>query len=110
MEQRGKRRIYHRRTWIEVNKNCSYINAEAELQDEDSIFHYYQKLIALRKEYDVIAYGELKPLDEKNPSVLAYEREYQGEKMLVICNLLWKRSDLGFGDRAGRIPMCIEQL
>ena len=76
--------------WIEVNKNCSYINAEAELQDDDSIFHYYQKLIALRKEYDVIAYGELKPLDEKNPSVFAYEREYQGEKMLVICNFYGK--------------------
>ena len=78
------------RPWIEVNKNCSYINAEAELQDKDSIFHYYRKLIALRKKYDVIAYGDLKPLDEKNPSVFAYEREYQGEKMLVICNFYGK--------------------
>ena len=78
--------------WIQVNKNCSYINAEAELQDEDSIFHYYRKLIELRKKYDVIAYGDLKPLDEKNPSVFAYEREYQGEKMLVICNFYGKNT------------------
>ena len=77
--------------WIGVNGNYVRINAADQLQDEDSIFHYYQKLIALRKEYDVIAYGELKPLDEKNPSVFAYEREYQGEKMMVICNFYGKK-------------------
>lgn len=81
--------------WMGVNKNYSYINAESQLKDEDSIFHYYKKLVSLRKEYDVIAYGDIKPIDEMNPSVFAYERTYNNENLVVICNfygeeLIWK--------------------
>lgn len=35
---------------------------------------------------DIIAYGNIRPVDEKHPSVFAYEREYNGEKLLVVCN------------------------
>ena len=81
--------------WIGVNSNYTSNNAESQLKDEDSIFHYYKKMVALRKEYDVIAYGDIKPIDAMHPSVFAYERNYQNEKMLVICNfygeeLTWK--------------------
>lgn len=72
--------------WIEVNKNYSKINVQQQLEDDDSIFHYYQKLIRLRKEYDVIAYGDFQPLDEKHSSIFAYERNYKNEKIMVICN------------------------
>lgn len=57
--------------WIEVTGNHTYINAKAEMEDSDSIFEHYKRLVQLRKEYDVIAYGEVEPLDQKNPSVLA---------------------------------------
>jgi stress response protein SCP2 len=40
----------------------------------------------MRKEMDIIAYGDIKTIDEQNPAVLAYERTYQSEKMLVVCN------------------------
>lgn len=50
----------------------------------------------------MIAYGDLKPLDEKNPFVFAYEREYQGEKMMVICNFYGKEvtwdSEMNLGE------------
>ncbi len=72
--------------WIEVNKNYTRINASQQMEDSDSIFHYYQNLIRLRKEYDIIAYGSFQPLDEENPSVFAYKREYKGESLVVICN------------------------
>ena len=72
--------------WIEVNNNYTKVNAESQLQDETSIFSYYKKLVQLRKEVDVIAYGDIKPLDEKHPSVFAYERTYENEKMIVVCN------------------------
>ena len=72
--------------WIQVNENCSYINAEAEQKDPDSIFQYYKKLVQLRKEYDVIAYGDVQPLDEKHPTVFAYKRTYQDESLLVVSN------------------------
>ena len=84
--------------WIQVNQNCQRINAEAELSEKDSIFHYYQKLIALRKEYDIIGYGDFKPLDVHHPSVFAYRRRWQKEKLLVICNfygkeILWEADE-----------------
>ena len=72
--------------WIQVNENCSYINAETEQKDPDSIFQYYKKLVQLRKEYDVIAYGDVQPLDEKHPTVFAYKRTYQDESLLVVSN------------------------
>ncbi|HJB18586.1 MAG TPA: alpha,alpha-phosphotrehalase [Candidatus Bariatricus faecipullorum] len=72
--------------WISVNPNAETINAEEELAQEDSIFHHYQKLIQMRKDYDVIAYGDITPLERKHPQLFAYKREYQGETLLVINN------------------------
>lgn len=46
-------------SWIKVNPNYKEINATQQLKDPNSIFHYYQKLISLRKEKDIIVYGEL---------------------------------------------------
>lgn len=76
--------------WIQVTENHSRINAKAELADEDSIFHHYQKLVQLRKDYDIIAYGDVQPLDQKNPSVFAYRRTYQGEELDVANNFYGK--------------------
>lgn len=72
--------------WIEVNPNYRYINAETEIKDEDSIFYYYKKLIQLRKDYDVIAYGDFEPLLIQHPSVFAYKRNYNNEQLIVINN------------------------
>ena len=43
--------------WLPVNENHPFLNAEAELADPDSVFHYYRRLIALRKRYDVFRDG-----------------------------------------------------
>ena len=72
--------------WISVNENCGKINAETELLDGDSIFHYYKKLVQLRKELDVIAYGKIEALAERHPAVFAYRRVYGGEELLVVNN------------------------
>lgn len=72
--------------WIDVNENYTDINVENSLNDEQSLFYFYQKLIALRKQYDVIAYGDVKPLLFEDKRVFAYERNYQGQKLIVICN------------------------
>lgn len=72
--------------WIEVNKNCDRINAAQQLSDEDSIFHYYRKLVELRKTYDVIAMGDVEPMAQRDPAVFAYRRTWEDEELLVICN------------------------
>ncbi len=72
--------------WIGVNENYSKVNAQSQIYDETSIFNYYKSLVALRKEYDIIAFGDIKPLDERNSNVFAYERIYGEESLLVVCN------------------------
>ena len=72
--------------WIGVNPNTSRINAASQVDDPDSIFAYYKSLIRLRKEYDVFAYGDFAPVDQKHPSVLAYRREYKGQSLLCVNN------------------------
>ena len=76
--------------WIAVNGNHVRVNAADQLKDEDSIFHYYQKLIALRKELDVIAYGDIEPLAENDPSVFAYRRTYEGHELVMVANFYGK--------------------
>lgn len=77
--------------WIAVNKNYSHINAEQNLQDENSIFYYYQKLIKLRKTYDIITDGKYQPLLEEHDHIFAYLREYKNQKLLVINNFYGTR-------------------
>ena len=63
---------------------------QQEMADPDSVFHYYQHLIALRRSSswsDIIVYGHYELLAPENPQVFAYTREYEGRKLLVICNL-----------------------
>lgn len=72
--------------WIQTADNYIEINVKNSLEDKDSIFYYYQKLIQLRKNYDVIAYGDIKPLLREDKRVFAYERNYKGQKLIVICN------------------------
>ena len=57
------------------------------LKDPDSIYSFYKKLIALRKEKDIIAEGTIEFLEKENADVLAYRRNYQGEELIVLNNL-----------------------
>ncbi len=75
-----------REPWIGVNGNHTRINAADQLRDEDSIFHYYQKLIRLRKELDVIAYGDIEPLALDHPMLFAYRRSWEGHELIVTAN------------------------
>lgn len=84
--------------WIEVNKNYKIINADNAVKNKNSVFHYYKKLIALRKENDVIAYGSYKPEMENNTNVFAYSREYEGKKLFVVCNFYGTETKISLPD------------
>ena len=79
--------------WISMNPNHKTINAASQVDDPDSIFAHYQKLIALRKQYDVIANGDFAPLDMAHPSVLAYTRRTDREDLVVINNFYRREVD-----------------
>lgn len=80
--------------WIMVNPNYRSINAAAELADPDSVFHYYRRLIALRRESEwknEIVYAPFQLLAPDDEQVFAYLR--RGERtLLVVCNLSGKNS------------------
>ena len=80
--------------WIKVNQNYKKINAAQQLEDPDSIFHYYQKLISLRKEKDIIVYGEFEPLYREDEQIFAYTRKQDQEKLLTVCNFSDKNAEV----------------
>ena len=72
--------------WMPVNPNYTEINAEAALADPNSIFHYYKKLIQLRKTYDVFRSGAFTLLCPEDEKIFAYTRDTEEEHILVVCN------------------------
>ncbi|TDL32593.1 alpha,alpha-phosphotrehalase [Jeotgalibacillus sp. S-D1] len=72
--------------WIPVAGNYNKINAETALADSDSVFYHYQKLISLRKEYEVMTSGNYELLLAEDPSIFAYTRNTQNESLLVLNN------------------------
>lgn len=72
--------------WLHVNPNYQVINVEQALTDSSSIFYTYQQLIALRKEHDVIVWGEYE-LVQTSTEIFAYLRSLGDEKWLIACNL-----------------------
>ena len=72
--------------WLPVNENHAFINAEAALADPDSIFHYYQKLIALRKTVPEFRDGSFTLLAPEDEQVFAYTRDTDQGHLLVVCN------------------------
>lgn len=72
--------------WIKVNPNYTAVNAKEQMEREDSVFRYYQRLIQLRKQKKIIVYGVFELLMPKDEDIFMYERIMGDEKLLVICN------------------------
>lgn len=72
--------------WIRINSNYKEINAAQQLGDPASVFHYYQKLIRLRKEKDIIVYGDFEALYRDDDKIFAYTRKLDQKKLLTVCN------------------------
>ena len=72
--------------WIMVNPNYKKINAREQMMREDSIFCYYQKLIRIRKQYDIVVYGTYDLLLPEDPELYVYTRTLGEEQLLIVCN------------------------
>ena len=72
--------------WLAPPANYDTINAAAERGEADSVFHFYQTLIRLRKEMPIIQKGDIFFLERANASIVAYERAHAGQKLRVYCN------------------------
>ena len=87
--------------WIAVNPNYRRINAEAQLTDKNSVFHYYRRLIDLRHSLPVMVDGTYELLLEDHEDIFAYTRTLKDEALLVLCN---------FSDRQVPAPDSILEL
>lgn len=101
--------------WIRINPNYREINAVSQVNDPKSIFSCYQKLIRLRKNYDVFVDGTFHMVLEEDQDFFAYQRENNRSKLLVICNFFghtrtyplktdWKDMELLIGNYASVEP------
>lgn len=80
--------------WISASDNFLRINAAAQMEDPDSVFAFYQKLIRLRKEKKVISEGSISFLEQENPDVILYKRTWKDDIMIGFHNLTHKEVTL----------------
>jgi oligo-1,6-glucosidase len=91
------------KAWLAVNPNFAQINAAQEIKDPNSVYHYFQRLIELRKQTPAFVYGDYRDLDPAQPTVFAYTRD----RYLVVLN--FSRNPLRYalpsGVQAGRLVL-----
>lgn len=85
--------------WLAVNPNYEMINVEAALEDPDSLFYTYQRLIQLRKENPLLMFGNFKLLCPEHPQIFAYERTYAGARWIVVANMSEERVSYGLTEK-----------
>lgn len=84
------------RPWLAVTGDQEQINAAAQIEDSDSIYQFYRKMIALRQDSiysDCLIYGDIKPIETKCKDIIAYQRSYEG--MTILCYFNFSREAQG---------------
>lgn len=84
--------------WMKVNPNYRQINVSQSLDDPNSVFYHYQKLIALRKEKVIFTDGIYELIDHDNPNVYAYKRVMVDQELLIVCNFYEQPAKFNFSD------------
>ena len=72
--------------WLAVNPNYLDINAQQELSDKGSIYHYFARMAEVRRKSPAFVYGDYKDLDPSNAQVFAYTRSIGTDRYLVVLN------------------------
>lgn len=89
--------------WLVVNPNTQQINAAEQLEQPDSVLHFYQQLIRLRKESQALVYGHFEELLSEDEQLYVYLRSAEEEQILVLVNLSSESADY-------QLPKAIKQL
>ncbi|WP_026889429.1 alpha-glucosidase [Clostridium beijerinckii] len=77
------------RPWLKVNENYKVINANSQIEDQESVFNFYRKLINLRKSEefkDAMVYGEFAPTLEEYDNLVAFYRQGESRKLMILAN------------------------
>ncbi|MEF2966379.1 alpha-glucosidase [Paenibacillus sp. M1] len=91
--------------WFGVNPNYKEINVEQAMKDPDSIYHYFKRLIRLRKAHEVSVYGTYDLILPDHETVYAYTRTLGGEQLLVLVNMFAEEAEFELpGELAVAVP------
>lgn len=93
--------------WMKVNINTKEINVDQALNDEESVFYTYQKLIQLRKHYPIIINGAFKMLLLDHPEIFAYERQNSDTTWLIVANFSDQETKLSLSDKEQIVEVII---
>lgn len=74
-------------SWIPLADNAQSIYVDESMKRHDSVFHFYRKLIQLRKSYPIITEGDYLDRLPLDPNLWIYQREYEHQQLFVIANL-----------------------
>lgn len=80
--------------WLKLNPNYKTINVKEALEDPNSIFYTYQKLIRLRHENSVVVDGDFELVENTSDNILAFWRKLEDEKWLIVSNLSGEEQNL----------------
>jgi len=73
--------------WLPVHQDYKTHNVATQTKDPTSVLNYYKKVIALRRTNPALHEGNYTAVNESDPNVLAFTREYKGKKVLVALNM-----------------------
>ena len=107
--------------WIDVHPLTEIVNAANQVNDADSVFSHYRRLIALRHEERAVSHGTFTMLVPDDERIYAYVREHEGTRLLVLANLSddagvtadvgpWENAELAVGSVAGSSPAATDPL
>ena len=88
--------------WLKIHPNHTEVNVEADSANADGVSSFFKKMNALKKSSDVLKEGGFKELYAKK-TVYAFEREYNGEKLICVCNFSTKNAKLPEGIAGERV-------
>lgn len=93
--------------WIKINPNYKTINVENELRRPDSIIDFYKQLIRLRKLRPELVEGSFRMICLEHPTVIAYLRELDDKKLLIVFNMSKKPAAVNIGETDCKRGHCI---
>ena len=91
------------KSWINLTGSQAVTNVKNQLNDENSIFAHYKKMIDLRqngKYSDCLIYGDFIPVPLENEKIIAYVRKYGNQKLLCISNFSELKQEVKLNDIA----------
>lgn len=89
--------------WLHVNPNYKSINVKHNIENTDSIFHTYRRLIELRQNNPIIVWGDFELIDNTSEDVFAYYRVYEGQKWLIVANISSQENDFSLNEEVSEI-------